>query len=36
MFLGRVGPLAVLVALVSVASRRRAHYAYATEQVQLS
>lgn len=36
MFVGRVGPLAVLVALVSVASRRRAHYAYATEQVQLS
>jgi len=36
MFVGRVGPLAVLVALVSVAARRRAQYAYATEQVQLS
>jgi trk system potassium uptake protein TrkH len=36
MFLGRVGPLAVLVALVSVAARRRAQYAYPTEPVQMS
>ncbi|RMD61860.1 MAG: hypothetical protein D6824_07530, partial [Planctomycetota bacterium] len=36
MFLGRVGPLAVAVALAEVARRRRAAYAYPTEDVLLS
>jgi len=36
MFLGRVGPLAVLAALVSVAARRRPQYAYPDEQVLMS
>jgi len=36
MFLGRIGPLAVAVALAEVARRRRAAYAYPTEDVLLS
>jgi len=33
MFIGRVGPLAVLASLVAVAARRRVQYAYPTEGV---
>lgn len=33
MFLGRVGPLAVIAALVGAASRKRPHYEYPTEDV---
>jgi len=33
MFVGRVGPLAVMAALVGVTLRRRPRYAYPTEDV---
>jgi len=36
MFLGRVGPLAALAALLSVARRKRPRYFYPTEPVQMS